>query len=116
MHFASDRNRRSSLQDLYKFKSLIATPGNLTTGVALPANGQFFLSTTSALLAVTLLANVTNVKGTRALGNPISIAGAKNPIGFLERGVTVSKRGGAPGTVRLYVRDESGNSLLIAQA
>jgi hypothetical protein len=96
-------------QDVSAFKALISTPGNLTTGFALPGNADCYVSTTSVLAATTKLLDC----GTRQLGAKASVANKKNSIGHLERGHTVIKHSGAPGTVSLYIRDGAGRLLKV---
>jgi hypothetical protein len=94
------RNRRVR-QDFTDYAALVATPGSLTTGVALPAAGILWVSTTSALVAATALVDI----GARSLGAPIGAANARHKIGYFETGMTVELAATAVGTVSLYVED-----------
>jgi hypothetical protein len=107
-HAMHVRRRR---QQYDRFRALVATPGNLTTGVALPAACTLYASTSSVLAATTKLVDA----GTRELGAPAGAANAQHCIGFFEPGVTITKHTGAPGTVSLYVQDPAGVRQLIAQ-
>lgn len=102
------RRRR---QQYDRFRALVETPGNLATGVALPATGTLYVSTTSVLAATTKLVDA----GVRELGAPAGAANAQHGIGTFEPGVTFTKHTGAPGTVSLYVQDPSGVRQKIAQ-
>lgn len=105
---------RARRQDFAKFKSLIATPGNLNTAIFLPANGTFSLSITSVLASATILIDVVGPSN-RAIGNPAGAANAGNRIGQLEHSSSVKKRLGVSGTVSLYVHNGFGRRFLIAQ-
>jgi len=94
-----------------RFKARIAAPGNLATGFALPGNGYFYISTTSVLGANTNLLTV----GSRTLAAPAGIANKTQPVGYLTRGRTVTKAGGAPGTVRLFVRNGMGKLIKVGE-
>jgi hypothetical protein len=112
MTYLNDDCRRSDRQDFKKFAALIKTPGNLVTGVSLPANGQIYVSTSTLLASSpTILVNA----GTRALGVSSGPANATHHVGKLSRAVNVVKAAGAPGTVKLYVRNGLGKLFLIAQ-
>lgn len=104
-------DRRKRRQDYAAFAGLLATPGNLATGVQLPAAGELYVGTSSVLAATTVLVEA----GTRELGSPAAAANSRHHVGRLERGVTVVKAAAAPGTVRLYLRDPAGAVQLIAQ-
>lgn len=106
------QRKRRARQDLKGFDALIASPGNLATGIVLPANGVFFLSN-STLRAVTTV--VMTVNPDRTIGIPASAANTYSPAGWLAAGKTVAKAVGAPGTVRLYVQDDLGTLYLIAE-
>lgn len=102
-------------ENFKKFKALIATPGNLTSGVSLPANADIYIASSSALAAVTLLVDAVSSEGTRNLGAPISVAGDPHHIGRLYRATTIKKHTAAPGTVSAYMRNGLGHLFLIAQ-
>lgn len=106
------RRRQKARRDYSAFAALLDTPGNLVTGVTLPAAAEVYVSTTSALLATT---NLLTVAPARALAAPAQAAGAKHHAGRLGATAAVSKAAGAPGTVSLYVRDPAGVPRLIAQ-
>ncbi len=99
-------------QNFVRYKSLIATPGNLGTGVTLPADGYFYLSYSAVLASATVLVTANT---TRDIGAPAEAANTQSPIGKLSRGVVVKKKTGVVGTVKLYVRDGLGRRFLIAQ-
>lgn len=102
---------RRERQDLSAFAALIATPGDLSTGFVLPANGDLYVACSDALVATTVLVDV----GTRELGNAPSAAGRANHIGWFERGVNVVTHLGAPGTISLYIRSGLGVLLKIGE-
>lgn len=102
---------RRDRQDFRAFKTLIATPGDLVAGFKLPANGYFYISTTSALGAITPLL----VARTHTLSAPIGAANRVQPIGYLEKAWNVVKAGGALGTVSLFVRNGMGKLIKIGQ-
>lgn len=106
-----EQRARRERQDIRKFRALIATPGNLATGVTLPANAQVYVSTTSALAARTVLITVNDVDKY----SPIQAAGRRDLLGFVQRGRVVKKKVGAPGTVSVYVQDGLGKLHKIAQ-
>lgn len=104
--------RRKARQDFDEFAALVATPGNLATGVKLPAPAEVYVSTSSVLAASTVLVRT----GTgRDLGGRVGPANQKHHVGRLGATLTVTKKAGAPGTVRLWVRDPAGVPKLIAQ-
>ena len=102
---------RRARQDFDEFSALVVTPGNLVTGVKLPANAVLYVSTTGVLASATAL--VTVAGGAR--GAPAGAANRRNNVGLGEAGSTVLKAGGAPGTVSLYVRNPAGKVVKIAQ-
>lgn len=102
-------------ENFKKFKALIATPGNLVSGVSLPANADVYVSSSSVLAAVTLLVDAIGPEGTRNLGVPISVANDPHHIGRLYRATTVKKHTAAPGTVSVYMRNDLGHLFLFAQ-
>lgn len=104
--------RQKARRDFSAFAALVDTPGNLVTGVVLPAAADVYVSTTSVLAAAT---NLLTVAPARPLGAPAGAAGAKHHAGRLGATAAVSKAAGAPGTVSLYVRDPAGVPRLIAQ-
>lgn len=104
-------DREAERIDFARFKARIAAPGNLATGFVLPGNGYFFISTTSVLAANTGLLTV----GARTISAPAGITNKTHPAGYLEKGKTVIKAGGAPGTVRLFVRNGMGKLIRIGE-
>lgn len=105
----AQRDRRE-WQNFKKFKALIAAPGNLATGVAMPAAGDVYVSTTSVLAAKTVLVTVKGVDK----WSPAAAANARDHVQFVERAVQVKKKAGAPGTVSAYVRNPLGKLFLFA--
>ena len=103
--------RRKGREELKTFAALITTPANLVTGFRLPGNADVVISTSSVLAVSTALI----VIGTHTLGSPAAAANAKYHVGYFETGKLVSKAGGAPGTVSVFVRDALGKTYLIAQ-
>lgn len=97
--------------DFRKFKALIATPGNLVTGVKLPANCILYAST-SAVVAVPIGLITVNA---RTLSASPGAANKIHSYNGVERGRTVTKAASAPGTVRVYVDNGSGKPILFAQ-
>lgn len=108
-----DAARRKARGDLTRFAALIDTPGNLLTGVKLPGNGKLLASTSSVLAVPTVLVNVN--AGGRDIGIAAGAANKVHALGGFERGRTVTKKAGAPGTVSIYVADGFGRPVLIAQ-
>lgn len=104
--------RRKQRQNLSAFASLIATPGNLVTGVALPANGKLVAACAAALADIGPLVSV---NGTRTIFGSAGAAGNTNSLGYYERDVTLTKAPGAAGVVTLYVQDSLGNLHKIAE-
>ena len=103
--------RQNGRRALSEFSALIDTPGNLATGVKLPAPAFIVVSTTSALVANTKLVSI----GARDLYVPPQAAGAYRSLGMFQASKTFTKAAGAPGTVSLYVRDGVGALHKIAQ-
>lgn len=93
--------RRKLSQDLKAYRFLVATPGDATAGVQLPANGQMAVSSTSATIEGDIVVDVGGELVTIA-GGP---AGYVFRLAFGERSehvrVTVH-----PGQATLYVLDE----------
>lgn len=102
-------------ENFTKFKALIAVPGDLASGVSLPANADIYIASSSALVATTLLVDAVGSEGTRNLAAPISSASDPHHVGRLYRATTIKKHTGAPGTVSAYMRDGMGVLFLIAQ-
>ena len=96
--------RQMGRRALSEFSALIATPGNLATGVKIPAPARIVVTTTSILAANTNLVNTPS----RQLYAPVQAADAYHSLGRFDAGTTFTKAGGAPGTVRLYIRDDLG--------
>lgn len=96
--------KRRERQNLSAFAALIATPGNLVTGVVIPAESDVYVSTSSTLASTTHLLDV----GDREIGAPAAVANKAHHVGRLHRGSMVEKAAGAPGTVSVYVRDGTG--------
>lgn len=108
-YLAQHRRDRAERQDFAAFAALVASPGAFPTD--LPANGTLAVSTTSVLGATDLLVVVDGVE----YGAPAGAANAKHVIGYFGKNSTLTKAAGAPGTVRVYVRDPAGVLRLIAQ-
>lgn len=102
-------------ENFKKFKTLIATPGNLVTGISLPANAQVVLSYSATLAASTVLVDAGTTDGVRAMGMPASVAGTHFHIGKLSRATSLKKHTGVVGTVSAYYRNGLGHLYLIAQ-
>lgn len=102
-------------ENFKKFKALIATPGNLTTGISLPANAQVVLSYSATLAASAPLVDASTTSGVRALGMPASVAGTHFHVGKLSRATALTKHSGVVGTVSVYYRNGLGHLFLIAQ-
>jgi hypothetical protein len=107
----TEQRARRARQDLSAFNALIAAPGNLVTGVALPANGLFYLTTTSALAS----AHVQVTCDGRSIGARAGAAGTYSAAGWFARASVVKKDAGATGTVSLWVQDAVGSFHKIAQ-
>lgn len=102
-------------ENFTKFKTLIAVPGNLVSGVSLPADADIFIASSSLLAVTTLLVDAVSSEGTRAMGSPARPAADPYHIGRLYRATNVTKHASAPGTVSVYVRNGMGKLFLIAQ-
>jgi hypothetical protein len=103
--------RRKARQDLSRFDALIASPGNLASGFALPGNGRLHVSTSAALGVADALVEV----GDRTLSIRSGAANRVCSIGYFEHGKIAIKASGAPGVVSLYVEDGLGVPILIGQ-
>lgn len=111
LHALQLARRQRARRDLKQFDALIATPGNLATGVSLPANADLHVSTSSVLATVTLLVDANAAE----LGVRAGAANRTHPVGWFGRDVVVKKHTGAPGTVSLYVEDAFGGLIKIAE-
>lgn len=96
--------RRKARQNYSELASLLATPGDLTTGFILPADAELFASCAAVLAAPTGVIQA----GTRTLCLPASAANVKRSLGVVRAGTPVSVAAGVPGTVSLYVRMPNG--------
>jgi len=103
------RKKRKKRQARGEYSTLIQVPGNLTTGIKLPANGNFRCSLAAQSAGGDLVLDA----GTRELGVPAIAADIKYPLGFLEKGVTVTVKAGLPGTLSLYLETGLGVTSLI---
>lgn len=103
---------RKGRQELKAFAALMATPGSLTTGVALPASATLRVATDAVLAGVTPLVQV----GSRTLSASARAANVSHGLGWFERGKVFTKAAGATGVVKLYVQDDLGDLHLIASA
>lgn len=104
--------RNQARRDISAFDALIGTPGDLTAGVVLPANGELELVTDAVLAETTLMVEC----GEREIGMPTGAAGVFHVIGWFERARTIQLHADAVGAVQLYVRDDIGNRYMIAEA
>lgn len=104
--------RRKARQDLAEFASLIDAPGNLATGVVLPANAHLRASVAALLAAPTV---VIDVSGGREIGLPAGASGKVSRVGYFEASRTITKAAGAPATVSVYVEDGFGTLYKIAE-
>lgn len=105
------RDRQRDRQDFAKFSALITTPGNLATGLQLPANCTMFASTDAILGATTALIEISG----RTLYAHAGAANHINAYDGVECGRTIIKAVGAPGTVSVYLADGFGTPVLFAQ-
>jgi hypothetical protein len=104
-------DNRKHRQDLTKFNGLVATPGNLVTGVVLPANAKLYASCDAVIAAPVA---VVTIKG-KSYSLPACAANTIFPIQYAERDATVQKAAGAPGVISLYIEGNLGKLLKIAQ-
>lgn len=104
------RNRKER-QDFALFAALVASPAALGSTFVLPAGGTLAISTTSVLAAADELVVINGVN----YSAPAGAAGHQQVIGFFGPKVTIGKAAGAPGTVRVYVRDPAGVLRKIAE-
>lgn len=102
---------RRERQNFDLFAALVASPAALGSTFALPAAGTLAVSTTSVLAATDELVTVNGAN----YGAPAGAAGAQKVIGFFGPNATIGKAAGAPGTVRVYVRDPAGVLRKIAE-
>lgn len=107
-----DARTKQERMNFDRFESLIAAPGNLVTGITLPAGAKLYVSSTSALAAVTpmISANATdvNVPATATVG-------LQQSVGYHSKDRLIKKAVGAVGTVSLYVQNGLGTLFKIAQ-
>lgn len=103
---------RKERQNVSAFSALIDTPGDLATGVVIPAEADVYVSTSSVLASTTHLLDVAD----REIGAPAAPANEAHHIGRLHRGSVVEKAAGAPGTVSVFVRDGMGSLFKFGQA
>ena len=103
------RNRQREREAYRAFAALVSTPSSLP--LTLPAGATVAISTSSVLAAADALVAANGVD----YFAPAGAANAKHVIGYLGENVQVSKAAGAPGTVRVYVRDPAGALRLVEQ-
>lgn len=103
--------REEARRDFHAFKTLIATPGNLVAGIKLPANCILYASTSAVVASPIALVTL----NTRTLSAAIGAADTVHCYDGVERGRTVTKAPGAPGTVKVYVDNGFGKPILFAQ-
>lgn len=93
--------RRTKSQDLKAYRFLVATPGNATVGIVLPANSRLAVSST----AVTAQGDIVVQIGPETVTIPGGPAGFVFPLCYGERSET-AKVTVHPGQATLYVLDE----------
>lgn len=104
--------RRKGRQRESAFAALVATPGDLTAGVALPLAAPLVVASDAELTDVTALLETS--RGA-VLHAPAGAAAARWPVGTQDAGVTITKHADAVGTVSVYVKAGLGRLLLIAE-
>jgi hypothetical protein len=84
----NQRRRERARIDVIRFKPLIASPA---VGVfVMPAGAMVFLRSVAGCAADTTGATFTTSGGARTIKTPLLAAGASMPIGYIERGITVT--------------------------
>lgn len=104
--------RRRERYAFQRYAALIATPGDLTTGVALPASARLRASVAAVLAAPTV---VLNESSGRDIGLPAGASGDVHAIGWFEQDRELTKDAAAPGVVSLYIEDSFGKVYKIAE-
>lgn len=111
MGILGQNRRRREETNFARFKALVAAPGNLATGVTLPAGVKLYASSSSALAAISPMITANSI----TTSAPVSQAGEARPMGYFQRDTVVIKAAGAVGTISLYVQDGVGKLYKIAQ-
>lgn len=109
--------RRKAREDFTSFAGLIATPGNLATGVALPAGAALYASRSVATLATTKILDVKAAGGTLVAEQHLGTVAADAPywVGHAREDLVLVKAVGLAGTLRVYVRNGIGTLFKIAE-
>lgn len=106
--------RRQAKHDYTAYRALIGAPGNLTTGIRLPASVQLYVAT-NIITNSPGPVNVLLVNNTRQLFMKQG-ANVKQDVGRFSSGMVVKKAtAGSPGAVKIYIMDRVGVFHLIGQ-
>ena len=114
MENANNLRRNKDRRNFQQFAVLIATPGNLVTGFALPANGKLFASSDASLTGVVPYVSIRGVDHSGDNG-AVAVAQKVHALGYAQEQAVVMKSTTAQGTVKLYVQDGMGRLFVIGQ-
>lgn len=102
------RKRRKRRQDATALAPLIAAPSSMASSFKLPANARLWVAfdhIETARLVLDINA--------REIGVPALAANQRHPIGWFERGATITMKVGTPANMYLYADTGAGKLELI---
>lgn len=108
MQLSKDRRQRAKI-DAVRFKPLIASPA--VGPFIMPASATLFALSIAGCAAGTTAATYTSSSGAKAVKTPLLVAGGFTPIGFVEKGITLTPATG----FEIYMDSGLGRRVKIAE-